>query len=227
MARRMRDPSLRDQQWQGRFEPHVAPINRQLEAWAEGRGVPAPPLVPPHLGGTAARIVCVLRDPGPRAGGPNGSGFISWENDDPTAERHQLVAYSAGIRDNDVITFNSCLWYINAEPTTAHLASGIDEFLTLLGLIEKPEAIIFHGGTAHRFRRLLDKTRPGWSPVPTAPPGPWDSRAPFKPGDRILETYHPSRQALQSPDPAERQRREDHLYRTYVQTAALIASVTV
>ena len=220
----MRDPGYRDQQWQGRFEPHVAPINRQLKAWAESRGVPAPPFVPPHLGGTAARIVCVLRDPGPRAGGPKGSGFISWENDDPTAERHQHFAYSAGIRDKDVVTFNSYLWYINAIPTIAQLASGVDEFLTLLGLIENPEVIIFHGGTAHRFRRLLDKTRSGWSPVPTAPPSPWVSSMPFKPSDHILETYHPSRQALQSPDPAERQRREDNLYRTYVQTAALIAS---
>lgn len=224
MARRMRDRTFRDEQWRRRHEPHVAALNRQLESWAQDRQVAEPPLVPPHLGGIKARIVCVLRDPGPRAGGVKGSRFVSWENDDPTAERHQAFANQAGISDGEVVTFNSYLWYINAQPTKTQLVSGIPEFLTLLGLVDRPEVIIFHGRTAHYFRRLLDQAQPAWSPVPSSTPGKWDSYAPFRSGDHILETYHPSRQALQSPDPAERERREAHLRRTYQHAATLIRS---
>lgn len=222
MARRMRDQAFRDEQWRRRHEPHVAPLNRQLERWAQYGQVSLPPLVPPHLGGINARIVCVLRDPGPRAGGPKGSGFISWENDDPSAERHQAFANHAGISDRDVVTFNSYLWYINAKPSKAQLLAGTDEFLTLLRLVERPQVIIFHRGTAHSFRRLLDRVQPGWSPVPTTAPGAWNSYSPFRMGDHILETHHTSRQALRSPDPAERQRRETHLQGTYQRAASLI-----
>jgi len=38
-------------------------------------------------GGVDALALSISRDPGPKAGGTKGSGFLSIENDDPSAER--------------------------------------------------------------------------------------------------------------------------------------------
>ena len=185
MPRRMKDAAFRDDQYRRRFEPNVAGFNRMIESWAVSRNLPLPPLVPAHMGGSNAQIVCIFQDPGPMAGGPRGSGFISWENDDPSAERQQAI-------------------------------------LALLKQVRSPKVLIFRGGTAHRFRRLLDRERSGWSPVPSSSTKRWDSHAAFIEGDHILETYHPSRQALRHPDPEERLRRESHIEATYLRAASLI-----
>jgi hypothetical protein len=37
--------------------------------------------------GVDAPALSISRDPGPKAGGDKGSGFLSVENDDPSAER--------------------------------------------------------------------------------------------------------------------------------------------
>ena len=55
--RRMRDPAYRADQWLHRYDEHVAELNHLVERWAVDRALPAPPLVPPHFGGTQAREV--------------------------------------------------------------------------------------------------------------------------------------------------------------------------
>ena len=220
--RRMRDPDYRADQWLHRYDEHVAEFNHLVERWAVDRELPAPPLVPPHLGGTRARVVCVFQDPRPAAGGPRGSGFISWENDDPSAERHKKVAIQAGLADTEVVSFNSYLWYINAKPSTAQLLSSLDDFLSLLSLVREPDVIIFHGGVAHSLRRLLDRHRPGWSPVRTSPGAKWNPHAGFSEDDHVLLNYHTSNQAQWSSDANERQRRQQHLERAYARAAAFL-----
>ena len=207
MYREMADKTFRDDQWSRRFEPHVAPLNEQILTLT--RGEHAPPLIPPMHGGVAARIVEVFRDPGPKAGGPRGSGFLSWQNDDRSAERHAGLAKCAGLLPQDVVSLNSYLWYINREPTSDELRDGLGAFLSLYALIMEPSVVIFHGGTAHTFLRLLERAAPDWSESSGARPV-------------ILETYHTSAQALHHADAAVRQARNTHLFNSLCVAAGAI-----
>jgi hypothetical protein len=82
----MRDAAFRQFQRDRRTDPHIAPINQlvaRLQGY-DGRGW-LPEVAPMH-GGVDARILSVLRDPGPMTREGSGSGFLCVENDDPTAE---------------------------------------------------------------------------------------------------------------------------------------------
>jgi hypothetical protein len=87
MVRRMRDHAYRAEQWRNRYAPHVEPINRLVDELGELRPGARPPYVAPMYRGVHAPMVAILRDPGPKAGGAAGSGFLSVGNDDQTAER--------------------------------------------------------------------------------------------------------------------------------------------
>ena len=52
------------------------------------------PYVAPCHGGVDARVLSVLRDPGPKTAEQGGSGFLCIDNDDPTAAR-QVEAFAA------------------------------------------------------------------------------------------------------------------------------------
>jgi hypothetical protein len=81
----MADPVFRNEQWQRRFDTHIEPINLLVdELRISERGWL--PYVAPMYGGVNARLLSVLRDPGPKTRSEDGSGFLSMENDDPTAE---------------------------------------------------------------------------------------------------------------------------------------------
>jgi hypothetical protein len=62
-------------------------INRFIDELGAKGDAGQPPYVPPMCGGVDALALSVSRDPGPKAGRTQGSGFLSIENDDPSAER--------------------------------------------------------------------------------------------------------------------------------------------
>jgi hypothetical protein len=76
---RMRDPQFRQRQPDGLRLPHMAPVNVLADELTDP---PRPGLgsryLTPACGGVTARVLCVLRDPGPKTnGGLGGSGFLS------------------------------------------------------------------------------------------------------------------------------------------------------
>src|ERR1700751_2936908 len=95
--RRMREPAFRRSQEEGIWSPHVAPINALVDQLrAEGRGWV--PYVAPIYGGIEARMLSILRDPGPMTNAADGgSGFLCLENDDPAAELFATLLAAAGI----------------------------------------------------------------------------------------------------------------------------------
>ena len=105
MPRRMADPTFREYQWQHRYDAHVAPINSLVDSlckpeepersWA--------PYVAPMYGGIDARLLSLLRDPGPKTRLKGGSGFLSMENDDATAERICDLVSEARISAADMV----------------------------------------------------------------------------------------------------------------------------
>src|SRR5689334_1651822 len=126
MARRMADSQFREEQWKGRYDRHVGPINELVNDINALPNLGGSPYVPPMHGGIDARLLCLLRDPGRKAHGVGGSGFICMENDDPTAESICNLCSEAGIDARDMVLWNIYPWYINRAPTSAERAAGIE-----------------------------------------------------------------------------------------------------
>lgn len=208
MVRRMGQPDFRQSQIDGIYAPHVAPLNRYVDELGTRPGEAKPPYIPPMYFGVRGHVLRVFRDPGPKAGGLRGSGFICVENDDATAERMMLACETAALDVREVTPWNAYPWYINADPTTEQLKAGLTPLLHVAGLMPDLNVIIFFGGSAHRAARLLERTYPGVL---------------ADRGITSLTTYHTSRQALWTSDPAERARREDHVIETLVRAATLVS----
>ncbi|MFJ7591314.1 uracil-DNA glycosylase [Streptomyces sp. NPDC097617] len=200
MARRMCEEAFRMEQERGRYAPHVRPINEMVDALREQDGRGWMPHVAPWHGGVEARVLSILRDPGPKTQEGVGSGFLCVENDDPTAELQALIFEGAGIAPCDVTPWNAYPWYINRSPKAAELQAGVEALNQLLELMPKTEVVLLQGNEAQDVWRRLLKTHPAVI------------------GDRTLQvvsTYHPGRQALFVRDPEERARRAQHRMDSY------------
>lgn len=197
----MRDDLFRDEQRQHCFDVHIAPINRlvdelRLDGWA--------PYVAPMYGGINARILSILRDPGPKTQESTGSGFLSWENDDATAETISELFAGAGIEARDVVPWNAYPWFINRKPRARELEQGVGPLKQLLDLLPNLRVVLLLGGSAHD----------GWSRLVR--------RFPALEADRglvVVKTYHTSRQAFRHRDPAVREQRKEHLRRSFLDVA--------
>ncbi|MBM7440018.1 uracil-DNA glycosylase [Streptomyces sp. HB132] len=200
MARRMRDDAFRTEQEQGRYAPHVRLVNEMVDGLREPEGRGWMPYVAPWHGGTEARVLSVLRDPGPKTLEGVGSGFLCVENDDPTAELQAQIFEKAGIAPRDVTPWNAYPWYINRSPNAAELQAGAEVLKSLLKLMTKAEVVLLQGNEAQDVWRRLNKAHPDVIRDRTL---------------HVVSTYHPGRQALFVRDPQERVRRAQHRIDSY------------
>lgn len=196
MARRMADARFRKRQQDGIYAPHAAPVNefvdelRKINGWV--------PYVAPYMGGAESKLLALFRDPGPKTRDGVGSGMVGPENDDVSAERMSMFLSEAGISVDEIICWNAYPWYINAKPKAPQIDEGV---LALEGLIKrcpKIEVVMPHGLDAQLAWKKLRARNPRLA-------------------RKILtvETYHTSRQALQTNVPGERERREQHIRDAY------------
>ncbi|MFH9725420.1 uracil-DNA glycosylase [Streptomyces sp. NPDC017254] len=200
MAGRMREEAFRLEQEQERYAPHVRPINELVDALRGQDGRGWMPYVAPWHGGVEARVLSVLRDPGPKTQEGVGSGFLCVENDDPTAELQALIFEGAGVAPQDVTPWNAYPWYINRLPKAAELQAGVEVLRQLLRLMPRTEVVLLQGGQAQSVWRRLLKTHPGAVRDRTL---------------EVISTYHPGRQALFVGDREERVRRAQHRIDSY------------
>ncbi len=174
------------------MDPHVRPINELVDSLREpDRWMP---YVAPDHGGVNARVLSVLRDPGKGTYIEGGSGFLSVENNDDTAEAMSLRFAGAGIEISDVTPWNAYPWFIDRTPTTAEIRAGVMPLLDVAKMLTNLQVVLLHGTHAQlawrHLARHTDLTRTL--------------------GLTVIETYHPSRQALFTKDPTERVRRIAH-----------------
>jgi hypothetical protein len=182
MARQMRSKSFQRQQLEGIYLPHVEPFNRLVdEIITDSEWVP---YVAPQYGGVHARLLALFRDPGPKTRRGLGSGMLSIENDDSSAERYSNFLENAGINVQDLMAWNSYPWYINRKPNSDELRRGLAPLKRVIDLLPNLKVVMAHGGDAHVAWRLFARQYPSTA-----------SRY------ALIETYHTSRQALQTPDP--------------------------
>lgn len=209
MARGMRDDAYRDDQLAHRYTGRVAAINRFIDELGAENNAGHPPYIPPICGGVDALALSISRDPGPRAGGIKGSGFLSIENDDPSAERMGQFLREAGIDYGQVVPWNAYPWYINSDPTVEQLSAGVEPLRDLIGLMPRLRVVILHGTAAAK----------GWKLFLREHHDLVERR-----GVVWLATYHTSRQALQTPDRVERELREASIRNAFVLAASVMRS---
>jgi hypothetical protein len=202
MVRRMREVEFRKEQEQHCHDEHIAPMNRYVdELLKSGSGVP---YIAPMYGGVNARLLSVLRDPGPKTQDSKGSGFLCMENDDATAERICYLFAEVAIKANDIVPWNIYPWYINRAPNAAQLNEGVAPLKHIIDLMPKLRVVMLHGGSAHNgwmkfIKRYgeVDKDR----------------------GLLVIKTYHTSNQAFWHRDRTVIDDRKEHLRQSFDKAA--------
>ena len=207
-VRGMADHAFRAEQLRRCHEGRVAPVNALVEVLNAERpqGYGPIPWAAPHDGGVEAVVLSLLSNPGPAAGGPGGSGFVSVENAAPSSQRMVRVRAAAGVAAEQVLVWNAVPWYVHGllggRTTAAMRTAGVEPLHRLLALLPRLRAVVLHGGDA----------RDGWARLLRAHPGAGEGLA-------VVSTWHPSNQVFAVP-PAERARREAHMVEAYRQALA-------
>lgn len=207
MVRLMADRAFRAGQDRDRYARHVRPINELVDGLRDADGRGWLPYVAPVHGGVRARLLSVLRDPGPMTQEGTGSGYLCVENDDATAEQQALAFAVVGIASADVTPWNAYPWYINRRPTAAEREAGVEPLIRLVALMPVLRVVLLQGRDAQDVWRRVVRRQPDMLSERNI---------------AVIETYHPGRQALWSPDPAVREQRHRDRQEAYRQTAELL-----
>ncbi|MGZ8225405.1 MAG: uracil-DNA glycosylase family protein [Methylococcaceae bacterium] len=120
------------------------------------------PAFDPNNGNEAAKLLFLFEAPGAKA---VRTGYISFENPDPTANNFHKQLEEAAIGRHEIALWNIVPWYIgNSEATSirAAIGSDIEAGLEYLPLLLQPlpglRYIILVGGAARRTHVYLSRT---------------------------------------------------------------------
>ncbi|MBB2981412.1 MULTISPECIES: uracil-DNA glycosylase [Burkholderiaceae] len=162
--RTLRDPQAIAQRRAMLAEPHIAP----LALYVQGLRAQHPTWefqdFDPLDGGVQADTLFLLEKPGPMTspnGKKQGSGFISRNNDDPTAEAVFRFMEEAGIPRKRTALWNVIPWWDKSiKFTSAEVRRGIEELRNLLPLLPAVRTVVLVGGQARRALPMLQALRP-------------------------------------------------------------------
>jgi len=133
-------------------EPHVAPLTEWVETLRLHYPAFEIPDFDPMGGGVGADILFVLEKPGPktsRSGG--GSGFISVNNDDPSAKASWKFLRDAGIQQARTCHWNIIpYWDGTLDHTTRDVREGVPYLKSIIRLLPKISVVVLVGGKAQR-----------------------------------------------------------------------------
>ncbi|WP_108503519.1 uracil-DNA glycosylase [Paracoccus indicus] len=141
-------------------QPHIADL-RDYAACLRAEGAGTVPEFDPMDGGVRARLLFLMEKPGPMtddtgAKGRIGSGFVSRDNDDPTAEAIFGFMRAAGIAREETVLWNVVPWWNDTrEIKGAELAMGLERLGRLLDLLPQLRAVIGVGRRAGRAKALI------------------------------------------------------------------------
>lgn len=166
--------------WQERLEqlavPHMQPLTAFVERLRETREE-AVPYPDPYDGGTEARVLLLLEAPGRRA---VTSGFVSVDNPDGTARNLRGILGEVALERDSLIVWNIIPWYIGTQKkiraaTRQDVRAGLRHLGDFLNLLPDLGIVVMMGRKAQQAKRFLDSSYPDLA---------------------LLETFHPSNQAL-------------------------------
>lgn len=140
----------------------------------EGRGMV--PDFDPMDGGVEAGVLFLMEKPGPMTDdtalrGRVGSGFVSRDNADPTAEAIFRFMAQAGIHRSQSILWNSVPWWNGTRTIKqGEWAAGIDRLAELMDMLPALRAVVGVGKRAERAEGLASAR--GLPFIPSAHPSP-------------------------------------------------------
>ncbi len=150
-----------------RSSEHMRPLNDMVARLrAEDRG--SVPDFDPMDGGVNARLLFLLEKPGPMTDadrpGRRGSGFISRDNDDQSAEALFTFMNEARIPREETLLWNVIPWWNGTiRLTPDERREGLSRLEELLDLLPRLEGVVLVGQKAARARPILKKRRlPVW-----------------------------------------------------------------
>lgn len=136
-------------------DPHVAPLTDWVVSLRSRLGAGARvPDFDPADGGVGASILWLLEAPGPKATGElGGSGFISCNNHDQTAENTWRTRDEAGVPRSEVVHWNVIPYYLGTghkiAPWSHADVTAVGPLLSeLLDLLPRVRAVILGGKAA-------------------------------------------------------------------------------
>jgi len=184
--RGFRDPALVAERIEMlELEPRVQP----LRAWAADLAARRDTVVPwfdPAEAGIDTRVLLVFEAPGPmtfEGHKRRGSGFISADNNDQTAENTWRSRAEAGLHEG-ALCWNIVPWYLgpaSRKPTAVEVKDGANELLSLMRLLPCLDTVVLSGRYAQDgWRKHL-------------------AHSLRRPAVRVIETWHPSPLALNQP----------------------------
>lgn len=169
--------------------PTAAPLATWVERLIDSRasaGLNAEiPTVDPAEAGTEARVLLLMEAPGPMTNALNahpGSGFISSDNNDATAQNLWCAREAAELVDGTLL-WNVVPWYLgpaNKKPTVVDLREGAEPLRELIAMLPELHTVV----TLGVFPRI------GWARF---------GRPDLGVGLRTIESWHPSQLAMNQP----------------------------
>jgi hypothetical protein len=159
--RSMRDSSVRERRRRMLDLPHVVRLTAYAASLRESGSVEVPDFDPCD-GGTAARVLFLFEKPGPMTAqgtGKLGSGFISRDNDDPTAEATFMFMQQAGLRRTLTVIWNVIPWWNGTITVTKQeRIAGAKAVRELMGLLPELRAVVMVGRNAATVQPYLETT---------------------------------------------------------------------
>jgi hypothetical protein len=172
--RSLSDPDARAMRRGLLAQPHIHPLIAYVER-LRARSSDEFPDFDPLDGGVEARLLFLLEKPGPMTSasrpGRAGSGFISRDNDDPTAEAIFNFMRDAGIPRRETVLWNLIPgWNGTRKVTAREVREGALEALRLVQLLPQLKAVVLVGARAEEARPFL--TGGGFSLFSSVHPSP-------------------------------------------------------
>lgn len=159
--RSLRDAGLCRQRQEMLDQPHIAPLTAYAAKLRQG-GTGNVPNFDPLDGGIDARSLFLFEKPGPmtvESGKRRGSGFISRNNDDATAEATFHFMRQAGIPRKLTVIWNLIpCWNGTRKVIARELHQGVECVVELLKLLPELSAVVTVGRSAGRAKRYLATT---------------------------------------------------------------------
>ncbi len=170
--RSMRDVAVRERRRAMLHEPHIQPLTAYAAKLRE-RGSGEIPEFDPLDAGVNAQVLFLFEKPGPMTARGNGSGFISRNNDDPTAEATFNFMQQAGIPRRLTVTWNLIpCWNGTRKVTVQELREGLNCLDALIRLLPKLRAVVLVGKNATKAQRCINTNHPTLRVFTSAHPSP-------------------------------------------------------
>jgi hypothetical protein len=155
LPRSMRCEAVRQRRRSMLHGTHIAPLTAYAARLRERKSVEVPDFDPLD-GGIHAQVLFMFEKPGPMTASSGGSGFISRNNDDPSAEATFNFMQRAGIPRALTVTWNVILWWNGTRKVTKQeLRDGVASVRELISLLPSLRALVLVGRNAAKAKPYL------------------------------------------------------------------------